>query len=209
MSDRRLRPRKQPKQERAYDSRERILDSAAHIFAEHGYSAGTTNRIAEHANMSIGSIYQYFPNKDAVLATLMERHIAAGRDMFVERLSNGLPEALDDLLRLFVRAMIDNHREDAALHRVLFEQAPRPPKLLAALHDDEDQLVAAATALLTAHPGVHVADVGVAARIAVATIESLVHRLLTAAQPVDAAILEDEIVVMLSGYLRSGPVIHP
>jgi len=62
----RFRPRKQPTQDRAAKTRQRILDAAAHVFAEHGYAAGTTNRIAEHAGLSIGSLNQYFPNKDAV-----------------------------------------------------------------------------------------------------------------------------------------------
>ena len=46
----RFQPRKQPKQDRAAQTRQRILDSAAHVFAVYGYAAGTTNRIAEHAD---------------------------------------------------------------------------------------------------------------------------------------------------------------
>lgn len=77
-ADRRLTPRRKPRQVRAELTRERILNSAAHVFAEYGYAAGTTNRIAEHAHMSIGSLYQYFPNKDAILAELLVRHIDRG-----------------------------------------------------------------------------------------------------------------------------------
>jgi len=61
------RPRRQPKQHHAKETRQRVLDAAAQVFAERGYSAGTTNRMAEHAELSIGSLYQYFPNKDAIL----------------------------------------------------------------------------------------------------------------------------------------------
>ncbi|HEY0228602.1 MAG TPA: helix-turn-helix domain-containing protein, partial [Mycobacterium sp.] len=53
-----LHPRKQPRQRRSELTRQRILDAAAHVFADHGYAAGTTNRIAERADMSIGSLYQ-------------------------------------------------------------------------------------------------------------------------------------------------------
>src|ERR1051325_4120912 len=77
-ADRRLEPRRRPRQVRAELTRERILDAAAHVFAEHGYAAGTTNRIAERARTSIGSLYQYFPNKDAILAELLVQHIDRG-----------------------------------------------------------------------------------------------------------------------------------
>ncbi|MFE0763431.1 TetR family transcriptional regulator, partial [Streptomyces smyrnaeus] len=55
---RRLQPRKRPRQVRAELTRQRILTAAAHVFADHGYAAGTTNRIAERARISIGSLYQ-------------------------------------------------------------------------------------------------------------------------------------------------------
>src|ERR1700733_2054531 len=102
----RFQPRKQPKQDRAAQTRQRILDSAAHVFAAYGYAAGTNNRIAEHAELSIGSLYQYFPNKDSILHALMDAHVAAGAKLLGDRLSGGLPEDLDDALRVFVRATI-------------------------------------------------------------------------------------------------------
>lgn len=56
MSSSRLQPRKQPRQDRAEATRRRILEAAAHVFADFGYAAGTTNRIAERAEISIGSL---------------------------------------------------------------------------------------------------------------------------------------------------------
>jgi AcrR family transcriptional regulator len=50
-ADRRLEPRRKPRQVRAELTRKRILTAAAHVFAEHGYAAGTTNRIAERARI--------------------------------------------------------------------------------------------------------------------------------------------------------------
>ncbi|WP_245850107.1 TetR/AcrR family transcriptional regulator [Mycobacterium angelicum] len=196
----RFRQRKQPKQERAAETRQRILDAAAHVFAEHGYAAGTTNRIAERAGVSIGSLYQYFPNKDAVLRALMDAHVDAGVRLLGERLSAGLPPRLDDALRLFVRATIDNHRDNPRLHRVLFEEAPRAPAFLARLHELERFSVAATVQLLEQHPE---APAGrLTAHIVVATIDSLVHRLVTSEADVDVRQVEDEIVALLSGYLR-------
>lgn len=66
--------RRNPVQARSKRTVERILDAAAHVFGERGYAA-TTNQIAERAGLSIGSLYQYFPDKDAILAALYERHL--------------------------------------------------------------------------------------------------------------------------------------
>jgi AcrR family transcriptional regulator len=196
----RFRARKQPTQDRAAKTRQRILDAAAHVFAEYGYAAGTTNRIAEYAGLSIGSLYQYFPNKDAVLRALMDVHVEAGARLLTERLSGGLPERMDDTLRVLVRATIDNHRDNPRLHRVLFEEAPRAPEFLTRLHELEQLTVDATAQLLERHPDVH-AGGRLSARVVVATIESLVHRLITSPDPVDTQQLEDEVVILLTRYL--------
>ncbi|EID12157.1 TetR family transcriptional regulator [Mycobacterium xenopi RIVM700367] len=198
----RYRPRKQPKQQRAQQTRQRILDAAARVFGEYGYAAGTTNRIAEVAELSVGSLYQYFPNKDAILAALMQAHVDAGARQISERLTEGVPARLDEALRVFVRATIDNHRGNPRLHRVLFEEAPRSPAFLVRLHDSEQLIIDATACLLDQYSAVQVADSHLAARIVVATIESLVHRLITSPSPIDPQVLEDEIVVLLERYLR-------
>lgn len=105
---------------------------------------------------------------------------------------------------MFVRATIDNHRDDPGLHRVLFEQAPRAPEFLARLHELERTAVEMTARLLATHPEVRVVDSDISARIVVATIESLVHRLLTAPTAIDPRRVEDEIVILLTGYLRHG-----
>ncbi|QLL09723.1 TetR/AcrR family transcriptional regulator [Mycobacterium vicinigordonae] len=186
---------------RATQTRQRILEASAQIFAEYGYAAGTTNRIAERAGVSIGSLYQYFPNKDAVLRALMDEHVEAGAALLAERLSGGLPAGLEETVRLFVRATIDNHRHNPRLHRVLFEEAPRAPEFLDRLRELERFSVAAAAQLLARFPGIRPGKL--TAQIVVATIESLVHRLVASGEDVDFDDAEDEIVLMLTGYLAA------
>ena len=70
----RLLPRKAPKQGRSEATVEVILEAAAHILIERGYMALTTNAAALRAGVSIGSLYQYFPGKEALLAALLMRH---------------------------------------------------------------------------------------------------------------------------------------
>ncbi|WP_433170525.1 TetR/AcrR family transcriptional regulator [Actinoallomurus sp. CA-150999] len=204
--DQRLRPRKRPGQQRAIETRQRLLDAAARVFSQYGYAAGTTNRIAEAAGHSIGSLYQYFPNKDAILVELATAHAQAGIAAIGRHLDGGpLPKSLEGKIRLFVRAAIDNHRDDPALHRVLFEQAPRPPELLEFLHAAEQRAVAAAGELLAADSQVTVTDIPMAARLVVTAIESLVHRFFAHGRPDDADRFEDELVAMLMRYLTPPP----
>ena len=78
----------------------------------------------------------------------MDAHADAGVELLRQRLSGGLPPRLHDALRLFVRATIDNHRDNPRLHRVLFEEAPRAPAFLAHLHVLEELAVDTTAQLL-------------------------------------------------------------
>src|SRR4051794_7785660 len=89
-----LKPRRRPSQERSRETVDAIVEAAARVFEGHGYAAGTTNRIAERAGVSVGSLYQYFPNKDAILVALMRRHLDDGRTIvgaLIERLTTDPP----------------------------------------------------------------------------------------------------------------------
>lgn len=198
-----LRPRKTPVQTRAVETRDRILDAAARVFSRHGYAAGTTNRIAAAAGLSVGSLYQYFPNKDAILVELVRRHLHTGAAAVEAALASVGGGDVERVLAAVVDATIATHAVDPALHQVLFEESPRPPELLAELHELEAEAVATAAALLAADPRVEVADPHLAARLVVTTIESLVHRTIAtrSADPVDVVAFRRELLTLLTRYL--------
>ncbi|MCX4729019.1 TetR/AcrR family transcriptional regulator [Streptomyces sp. NBC_01306] len=199
---RRLQPRKEPRQARAELTRQRILTAAAHVFAEQGYTAGTTNRIAERARVSIGSLYQYYPNKDAILAELVTRHLDAGAAAMSRRRSGALPESLEEIIRLFVRTSIENHLGDPHLLRVMMEQPPLSAGLLEKVARHHEADVEYVRELFERHPEVRVADTAAAARLAVAAIEFIVHPLVAEPDPFDTTRLENELVAMVTRYLR-------
>ncbi|MGR6917698.1 TetR/AcrR family transcriptional regulator [[Actinomadura] parvosata] len=201
--DPRLHPRKQPRQVRAELTRRRILEAAAQVFAEYGYAAGTTNRIAEHAGVSIGSLYQYYPNKDAILLELMLAHLDSGAEEAARHQAGELPGTAEGLMRLFVQAAVANHLEDPRLLRVMVEQAPRSPELLQRVYQFKDQRNAHTRDLLRRYPEVRVSDVETAARIINATIELVVHQIVAEHEPVDLRRLEDELVAMFTRYLTA------
>lgn len=204
-SDRqRLQPRKRPRQVRAELTRERILTAAAHVFAEHGYAAGTTNRIAERARISIGSLYQYYPNKDAILLELLWRHLDGGMAVTKLRLTGQPPGSVKEIVRFWVRTVIEHHLDHPQLLRVLAEQAPHSRELLEKTSHFEQELVGYLQELLEGHPEVRVADTLIAARLVFSTLELVVHKLVAAPDPIDLPGLENELVAMISRYLTAG-----
>ncbi len=199
-------PRKAPLQERSRLTVEAILDAAAHVFEQHGYAAGTTNRIADRAGVSIGSLYQYFPNKDAVLVALTERHIDEGAAAVAPLLAGLGPDVpLDRALRDLVGAMVEAHRSRPALHRVLVEEAPRPAELRARFDELFEAAAGAIATYLRDSPEVDVDDPDRAARVVVQVVESITHSLVihpTGDADVDAYAAET--VTMLRRYLGAG-----
>ncbi|CAL9337804.1 TetR/AcrR family transcriptional regulator [Streptomyces sp. enrichment culture] len=200
-ADRRLAPRRKPRQVRAELTRERILTAAAHVFADYGYAAGTTNRIAERAGMSIGSLYQYFPNKDAILAELLVRHIDRGAWTGADELDMA-PGSLPEVVRSLVRDAIDHHRDDPQLLRIMFEEAPASSELIEAIDRHGKMRVGQVREVFARHPDVRVQDLDTAAELVVGTVEMNTHKLMASPRPVQVERLEAELVAMITRYLR-------
>ena len=72
-----LRPRKSPRQARSADTVETILAAATRVLERESLAGFNTNRVAEVAGVSVGSLYQYFPNKSALIAALIDRQQSA------------------------------------------------------------------------------------------------------------------------------------
>lgn len=100
--------RRAPSQIRAQLTVETIFDSTAKIVEELGYESLTTNRIAEHAGFSVGTIYQYFPSKDAVLLAMFEQNRKSIWAKVYAALDAGISNEMTDknFVRLYVQQLI-------------------------------------------------------------------------------------------------------
>jgi len=116
--------RRQPTQRRARQTVEAILDAVARILKREGVKAVTTNRIAEVAGVSIGSVYQYFPDKRAIFIALHRRHIEQIDRLVEAKLLENAQSPLDTLIRAMVEAMVEAHAIDPKLYEVLFAEVP-------------------------------------------------------------------------------------
>ncbi|MBO9642441.1 MAG: TetR/AcrR family transcriptional regulator [Pseudacidovorax sp.] len=195
-----------PRQQRAHDTVAVILEAAQQILRAHGPAGFNTNRIAERAGVSVGSLYGYFPNKQSILLALARRLLAEDREAFLAALAaaddaHDAHDAEADPIRRLVRVLLARHAHDAPVRRVLLGVY-----MGAGLAGDDAQHVAQLTAAVASHPQ------GPQAARALAPIQLFViaravlgvARALTDARegpPLPMQAVEDEAVRLVNAYL--------
>ena len=205
-----LTPRKTPRQVRAQVTRNSILEAAAHIIAGGGLAAFNTNAVAERAGVSIGSLYQYFPNKDALMVALIERsqREQVGR---VQAAAHAMQDAdLDQTIRMLVRAAQQHHRENSLFASAIDHEEARLP-IADMLDDYLAQGGEVLRTLLTQKLG---PESGLDINCAVRTLPALVRAVGDAwanQNPPQLEIAEEEAVRAVAGYLqaKTRPTILP
>lgn len=122
-------PRKHASQDRSRATVDALIEATARILVREGFDKASTNRIAEAAGVSVGSLYQYFPSKEALVIAVIVRHqdelMQIARGALAEVVSLPIAKAV----RRLVTVAIEAHRVDPKLHRVLAEQLPRTGRL--------------------------------------------------------------------------------
>lgn len=124
--------RKEPRQERARATVEAILEAAARILDRQGWGRFTTNAVAEVAGVSIGSLYQYFPNKLALVEAILRRHFD---DVLSALRFADVQASRIERIKGLVSGMITAHSNHPSLHRVLLEEVPRG-KIAKSIHQN-------------------------------------------------------------------------
>jgi len=114
-----IEPRKTPRQSRSQTTVDAILDATARVLIERGHAATNTNLVAERAGVSVGSLYQYFPNKLALINALHARHARDMTESLEKTFKPRTGENLRAALTRVVEAIVAAHQVDADLHRAL------------------------------------------------------------------------------------------
>jgi AcrR family transcriptional regulator len=199
-------PRKIATQERSRATVDHLIEATARILVKDGFDKTSTNRIAEVAGVSIGSLYQYFPGKEALVAAVIERHQQQIMQMVRIELAQVSTQPLDEAMRKFVAIAVEAHRLDPQLHRVLAEQIPRVGKLEKLETFSRENFSLFRAYLEGARAEVGVDDLELASFVCVTTIEALTHnavlhhsKLLTGDR-MEALI--DEGARLVTGYLK-------
>jgi AcrR family transcriptional regulator len=120
-------PRKQPKQGRAKATVAAILEASVQLLGKGGLSALNTNSIAERAGVSVGSLYQYFPNKDAIVVALIHHQHQRQLDALAEALEGIEEMTVDAGVRRIVRAGMQHHLDNALFASAIDHEEVRLP----------------------------------------------------------------------------------
>jgi AcrR family transcriptional regulator len=205
-------PRKSASQKRSRVTVETLLDATARVLTREGYDRASTNRIAATAGVSVGSLYQYFPNKEALVAALVARHNREMLQLIRDALKEVASLDLATAMRELVKATVDAHLVDPALHRIFAEQVPRMGQLanIEALQRETFLLIRAY--LEERRNEISVRDLDSATSICVTTVESLTHEFVINrpdAPDGDRDRFIEEVTRLITGYLMPGRASRP
>ena len=113
-----------PRQGRSKVTVDAILQSAAEILKEMDYAKFNTNLVAERAGISIGSLYQYFPNKDALIVALHKKHTQHIHNLIRTVIDSQNAQTLKQRIESLVDAVIAAHSFEPELHQLLEKKLP-------------------------------------------------------------------------------------
>jgi AcrR family transcriptional regulator len=198
-----VKPRKLPRQARARVTIDAIVEASTQLLLERGYDRFTTARAAERAGVSVGSLYQYFPNKAALAAAVIDRACEAFLLALDQALAGRPRITLAECIRAIVDVTLVSHQLAPDLHRIVIDLAPR-----IGVADRTDRvsrkMAEAIEAILRMHadeiaPGI---DLATAATIIETLLVALAHRAALAA-PATARddVIAGETTEMITRYL--------
>jgi len=168
-------PRKSASQERSRSTVDTLLEATARVLIKEGYDKASTNRIAEVAGVSIGSLYQYFPGKEALVAAVIDRHTQEISEVTRKALVRAAALPIEAAAREFISVAIDAHRVNPKLHGVLAEQIPRVGRLENIEANVRDGYALVRGYLEAHRDEIDVADLDLAAFVLVTVVEALTH----------------------------------
>jgi AcrR family transcriptional regulator len=165
-------PRREPRQERSKQTVEAVLEAVRVVARREGVGAVTTNRIAEAAGVSIGTLYQYFPDKHAIFNALHQRHVEQVRAV-IERALAAHGASVAEFCRVLVEGLSDLHAADPELHELVTAEVPEGPMSFRdALRDVFEQVTTSERMLFVLPNMVEALVHGVAQRPPLISLES-------------------------------------
>ena len=179
-----------------------ILDAAEHILQESGIDAFTTNRLAERAGVSIGSLYQYYPNKESVLAEVVRRMERRSLELFRKQLEAARDEDLEIIVGRVVDVLLDESLGSLKLRSELRRVVPSD-WTLATSQEVDTQIQSLLVEELARREDVRDGDVALMAKIAAGAVELVVESVVLDGSPLlKSPTFRSELIRLVVCYLR-------
>lgn len=194
--------RKQPKQERSRAMVERIITAGQTVLLRDGYDKASTNRVAQEAGISPGSLYQYFPDKASILTAVVDRYSAELSVRLTAVLADRLDEPGPALVRSTLEGLLDALEENVEFLRVVVELLPRAQHSgrAAELEQRVGDLVAAYLSINK--PQTRVSEPATSAWIVVRLVEHLTVQYVLEAPQIPRDRFVDELTTLVLSYLE-------
>jgi AcrR family transcriptional regulator len=197
-------PRKTALQARSQATVDALLRATARILVRDGYDRASTNKIAALAGVSVGSLYQYFPSKESLVAALMREHVEQMAELMRSAFSRLSALPLAEAAREVVHLMIEAHALDPKLHRVLVEQVPRIGDLDRVEAIGLEMVALTHAFLEQRRDELVVHDLELAAFVVVSIVESLTHTAVLVRPELLGEAFEREVTAAVTRYLIAG-----
>ncbi len=197
-------PLRAPLQRRSQVTYDAIIEATTQLLIEKGYAATTTNHIAKRAGVSIGSLYQYFPNKEAIAVELLQRHIVNGPSYMASQVAQSMKNlsAPAEIVKCAIEAACDYHAENPALHKVLEEEVPHPAHIREAIQLNENLYVEALANWIEQQRPYQVSNPTVAAQMVFFMIKTMTHwYILYQLAAIERDVFVDELAAIVIRYL--------
>ena len=192
-------PRKMASQKRSRLTVDTILEATARVLTTDGYDRASTNRVAAAAGVSIGSLYQYFPDKLSLVEAIRRRHFDQVLSVIAESAEGDKP--LKRFAQQLVRGMIAAHSIHPTLHQVLLDEAPGDRGSRAAHASFQSRYLShyAAAVAVYRKPRKN-ADVETVARVLSSAVEGVIHNA-ARRDMLDSPELQQQLVELICAYL--------
>lgn len=198
-----LKPRKSAVQARSNATVEALHTATLQVLTQQGLLRCTTTRVAERAGMSVGSLYQYYPNRDALLAAILEKHLTNVAEAVEQACDLYSRRPVEDMACGLVSALLAVKLQDPAVSKALYAIAAERggAQLVARLHT---RMVGAIAGMLATATDTRFADPALTAAIALSAIAGPVRTLLEGnASAVFESNIAEQTTLLLKAYLQA------
>jgi AcrR family transcriptional regulator len=172
-----LTPRKIPSQERSRETVAAIYQAAAQVFSRNGYADTTTDQIAERAGVSIGTLYQYFPSKEAISLGLWEKHLKeikdAAQKIFLDIRKRGSIDR--SIAPSVIRVILEHNLYDQAQHKLFIGNINWPEAIIQKRMELRLTIKKDIEGILSSSANIRIKNYKIAAHIIWETIGDLIH----------------------------------
>ena len=196
------RARKVPRQQRSAETVAAIVEATERVLTDIGFDELTTNRVAKVAGVSVGSLYQYFPNREALVAAVIDRRARDTEQRLMETLRELQGKSLEQAIRALAEFYVGRYQTDRDFYKAVIPHLAKVDKY----HNVEAQAVSAAKLLrygLEIHTEkLKVKNLDVAAFLLVSAAVGVMSSAVTTREDLlDSDALVDELALLVSSYL--------